>query len=133
MLPWCCQLIYNASVCSGTGLPVHSVDVFAPGVEIYGACGGASRCKALTNSAYTWASGTSMAVPHVAGLAAIYLSAHPAAKPDEVRQAILDSAVEGMVQDSNMLRGTPNRLMYTLGVQQPGQPPNSPATVQASG
>ena len=105
--------------------------MFAPGVEIYGACGGASRCKALTPSSYTWASGTSMAVPHVAGLAAIYLSTHPAAKPDEVRQAILDSSVQGMVQDSSMLRGTPNRLMYTLGVQQAGQPSN-PATVQAA-
>lgn len=37
------------------------------GVDIFSACGGASRCEAVDDSAYTYASGTSMAVPHVAG------------------------------------------------------------------
>lgn len=32
------------------------------------------RCSPLNDTAYTWASGTSMAVPHAAGLAAIYLA-----------------------------------------------------------
>lgn len=43
------------------------LDLFAPGVDIYSACGGPSRCEAVTDSAYTYASGTSMSVPHVAG------------------------------------------------------------------
>lgn len=43
------------------------VDVFAPGVDIYSACGGQSRCQVVDNMSYTYASGTSMAVPHVAG------------------------------------------------------------------
>ena len=45
------------------------IDVFAPGVDIYSACGGASRCVRVDDSSYTLASGTSMAVPHVAGAA----------------------------------------------------------------
>lgn len=34
------------------------VKLFAPGVDIYAACGGASRCATLNDSSYTWASGT---------------------------------------------------------------------------
>lgn len=39
------------------------------------------------------ASGTSMASPHVVGVAALYLQAHPTAGPDEVRAALTGSAV----------------------------------------
>ena len=60
------------------------VDMFAPGVDILAACGGAARCSNVSNKAYAWASGTSMAVPHAAGVAAIYLSDHPTATPKEV-------------------------------------------------
>lgn len=41
------------------------VDIFAPGVDIYSACGGALRCAVVDGKSYTYASGTSMAVPHV--------------------------------------------------------------------
>lgn len=34
------------------------VKLFAPGVDIYGACGGKSRCAVLNDSSYSWASGT---------------------------------------------------------------------------
>jgi len=71
------------------------VDVLAPGVDILAACGGARRCGRVAPDAYAWASGTSMSVPHVAGLAAIYLGAHPDASPDEVRAALVGSATRG--------------------------------------
>ncbi|KAL6757302.1 peptidase S8/S53 domain-containing protein [Haematococcus lacustris] len=68
------------------------VDIFAPGVEIWSACGGISRCPQVTPDAYTWASGTSMAVPHVAGLAAMYLGEYPRSTPAQVAAFIKDSS-----------------------------------------
>lgn len=44
------------------------IDIFAPGVDIYSACGGASRCTSVDGKSYTYASGTSMAVPHVSSV-----------------------------------------------------------------
>ena len=44
----------------------------------------AGKCPEVSDTAYAWASGTSMAVPHAAGVAAIYLSDHPSAEPKEV-------------------------------------------------
>ncbi|MFI5346693.1 MAG: S8 family peptidase [Elusimicrobiota bacterium] len=55
------------------------VAVIAPGVDIY------SLSK---NGGYETMSGTSMATPHVAGLAVLYLSKHKGATPDQVRAAL---------------------------------------------
>jgi subtilisin family serine protease len=46
-------------------------------------------------------SGTSMAAPHVTGAVALYLQEHPDASPGEVRQAILDNAVQGVLDTTN--------------------------------
>ncbi|KAG2449406.1 hypothetical protein HYH02_005555 [Chlamydomonas schloesseri] len=89
------------------------VDLFAPGVEIFGACGGKDRCAAVTPSAYTWASGTSMAVPSVAGAAALYLEAHPDASPRQVADALVRGATPAALHDPRMRPGTPNRLLYS--------------------
>jgi len=55
------------------------VDITAPGVCVRSTWPG---------STYATISGTSMATPHVAGGAALYLIAHPGAPPDEVRSAL---------------------------------------------
>lgn len=44
----------------------------------------AARCAEVTDSAYTWGSGTSMAAPHVIGVAAIYMADHPGVTPSQV-------------------------------------------------
>ena len=55
------------------------VDITAPGACVRSTWPG---------STYATVSGTSMATPHVAGGAALYLMAHPGAPPDEVRSAM---------------------------------------------
>lgn len=94
---------------SNTG---ECVTLFAPGVDVFGACGGPSRCASVTQQAYTWASGTSMSAPHVTGAAAVYLEAHPNAGPEEVRQALVAAATPGRLPQAAMLPGTPDRLLF---------------------
>jgi subtilisin family serine protease len=87
------------------------VDIFAPGTDVLSACGGRSRCADVSDTSYAIASGTSMAAPHVAGVAALYLSARPDATPAQVADALLAAATPGRLT-GKMLPGTPNLLLY---------------------
>ncbi|KAI8469675.1 MAG: peptidase S8/S53 domain-containing protein [Monoraphidium minutum] len=91
------------------------VDVLAPGVDIYAACASDARCGRATDESYAWASGTSMAVPHVAGWAALFLERRPGAAPAEVKAALLRSATRGALDLRGALGGTPNLLAYAPG------------------
>jgi subtilisin family serine protease len=79
------------------------VDIFAPGVNIKSAWG-------TGDTATNTISGTSMATPHVAGSAALYLSTHPTATPQQVRDALVNNATTGVVKSPGT--GSPNRLLY---------------------
>lgn len=79
------------------------LDLFAPGSSITSA--GTSSTTATATM-----SGTSMASPHVAGLAARYLSADPNASPATVMTAIINAATSGAVTGAGTL--SPNRLAY---------------------
>jgi hypothetical protein len=61
----------------------RAVQVDAPGERIY---------STYRLGEYRTMSGTSMATPHVAGLAALILSANPGLTPSQVRRIIVDSA-----------------------------------------
>ena len=80
------------------------LDIFAPGSDITSAW---STSDTATNTI----SGTSMASPHVAGGAALYLAANPTASPAAVRNALVAAATPNVV--TNPGAGSPNLLLYT--------------------
>jgi len=81
------------------------VDVFAPGNNITSSWIGST-------SATNTISGTSMASPHVAGVAALYLQGAPTASVATVTNAIISTATTGVVTSAGT--GSPNRLLYSL-------------------
>jgi subtilisin family serine protease len=93
------------------------LDLFAPGSSI-------TSSWHTSDSATNTISGTSMATPHVAGAAALYLQGQPGASPTTVRNAIVNAATTGVV--SNPGSGSPNRLLYTLFGGNPPPPPPPP-------
>jgi subtilisin family serine protease len=80
------------------------LDLFAPGSDI-------TSAWHTSNSATHTISGTSMAAPHVAGAAALYLAAHSSASPQQVRDALVNNGSAGRV--GNPGPGSPNVLLYT--------------------
>ena len=68
------------------------VDVAAPGVDILSLLAAGTSIGTPVGTNLTRASGTSMAAPHVSGLAALILSQHPDYSPEQVRQALRTSA-----------------------------------------
>ncbi|MET7365656.1 S8 family peptidase [Streptomyces sp. NPDC005566] len=80
------------------------LDLFAPGVDI-------TSAWKDSDSATNTISGTSMATPHTAGVAALYLSAHPTATPAQVRNALVNNATSGKVR--NPLTGSPDKLLHS--------------------
>lgn len=80
------------------------LDIFAPGSSITSAWHTGTTARNTIN-------GTSMASPHVAGAAALYLAANPSASPAQVRNAIVGSGTTGVV--GNPGPSSPNVLLYT--------------------
>jgi aqualysin 1 len=89
------------------------LDLFAPGVSITSAW---NSSDTSTNTI----SGTSMATPHVTGVAALYLDENPSATPQQVRDAIVGRGTPGVV--GNPGSGSPNVLLYSLSGTQPPPP-----------
>jgi serine protease AprX len=80
----------------------ESVDLYAPGSGITSAWND-------SDTGTKTISGTSMASPHVAGAAAVYLAGHPDADPAAVAEALTDGATADAI--SNPTTGTPNKLL----------------------
>ncbi len=80
------------------------LDIFAPGSSIRSAW---HTSTTATNTI----SGTSMASPHVAGAAALYLQRYPSSSPSTVKSWLTNNATTGRVYSIGT--GSPNRLLYT--------------------
>ena len=79
------------------------LDIFAPGSSI-------TSAWYTTNTATNSISGTSMASPHVAGAAALVLSASPSATPAQVRDSLVTNATANVVTSPGT--SSPNRLLF---------------------
>jgi subtilisin family serine protease len=85
------------------------VDILAPGVNIV------SSSYSVTNQVVGM-SGTSMASPHVAGVAAQYLGTNPNATPAQVATAIMNATRSNTItlHRSSKTYGTPNRFLASF-------------------
>lgn len=81
------------------------LDLYAPGQDIISARLGGGTVSM---------NGTSMAAPHVAGVAALYKGAHPSAAPVEVANFLKNEATEDVIQ--NLSDNGPDKLLFTNGL-----------------
>jgi subtilisin family serine protease len=84
------------------------VDIFAPGSSI-------TSAWSTSDTAINTISGTSMATPHVAGVAARFLQNNRTASPASVRNAIVNAATLSRL--TGIPSGTANRLLFWSGAQ----------------
>lgn len=80
------------------------LDLFAPGSSI-------TSAWYTSNTATSTISGTSMATPHVAGVAALYLQGNTSATPAAVASALINNTTPNVVTSRGT--GSPNRLLFT--------------------
>jgi subtilisin family serine protease len=81
----------------------NCVDWFAPGVSI-------TSAWYTSNTATNTISGTSMATPHTAGVAAQYLQGNPGASPATVRSTLYSLTTKSIVTSSSSVN---NHLLFT--------------------
>jgi subtilisin family serine protease len=81
------------------------VDLYAPGSSI---------TSTWINSGTNTISGTSMATPHVVGVAALYKATYGDASYSTIRSWLTTNATANVITGN--VSGTPNRLLYKAGL-----------------
>lgn len=93
------------------------LDIFAPG-------SGITSAWHTADDAFAGLSGTSMASPHVAGVAAVILGDYPTSTPEQVRATLLSASATGVVSDAGA--GSSNALLTNLYSAPATVPPPAP-------
>ena len=81
------------------------VDILAPGSAVY-----SSVYNRSANNVYDTYTGTSMATPHVSGVAALCLKANPTYQPLDIDAQLKSDATNGII--ANVPSGTTQKLLY---------------------
>ncbi|HET9656720.1 MAG TPA: S8 family peptidase [Kineosporiaceae bacterium] len=102
------------------------VDLYAPG-------SGITSDWLDSDTATEMISGTSMAAPHVAGVAALFLQSNPTATPDQIRASIVGRAVPGVLSDILTNVGDPNLLLQVPPAVAPGDDVLAPVVSAVTG
>ncbi len=105
------------------------VDLAAPGASILSTLNAGTTVPGTES--YAFYSGTSMATPHVAGIAALLLQAKPGATPDEIETALRNSARVFPMACSGCGTGIAdaNAAITAIGAAPPPPPPPPVSTV----
>jgi subtilisin family serine protease len=100
------------------------IDVFAPGSSI-------TSSTIDSDTSFGTKSGTSMATPHVVGVASLILQQAPGATPQQVRDIIVNQATQNIIQPTtlNNMQTMNSHLLYSRAVaprELVGKPPKNP-------
>ncbi|MDQ3404526.1 MAG: S8 family serine peptidase [Actinomycetota bacterium] len=102
------------------------IDLFAPAGNIV-------SLNSNSDTASSARSGTSFASPHIAGAAALYLTANPSATPKQVEEGLVRHATDGVL---TQIKDSPNKLLNVREIGGGGgdtQAPTVPATLRSTG
>jgi serine protease AprX len=103
-------------------------DVCFPGTDIVAARASGTSMGSPVDAQYTSASGTSMATPHAAGLVALLLQAKSDATPAQIKQVLMDTALD-MGADPNAQgagRAQADRALAAIKGEEPPSPGPEP-------
>ncbi len=99
-----------------------TVDLHAPGVDIY---------STVTNGGYRNLSGTSMACPHVSGVAGLIATAYPDATNDQIKSRLMNGAVKVPAFEGKSVTG--GLLNAPNSLDNDSRPPAAPNDFRVSG
>jgi len=99
-------------------------DVLMPGVDIVSCRAQGAGMGTPVDALYTRSSGTSMATPHVAGVAALLLEAFPDLSPGQIKERLMNTAKDLGLEANTQGEGRADAYQAYLG--EPHAPPLPP-------
>ncbi|MEW6279211.1 MAG: S8 family serine peptidase [Candidatus Eremiobacterota bacterium] len=111
----------NDAMASFSNYGARTVDLAAPGKDVY---------STSPNNGYRNLSGTSMATPHVSGVAGLIASAYPGATNEQIKARLINSVDKVAAFQGRMVSG--GRLNAARALEQDGVAPAAPNDLRAS-